>query len=148
MFHRSVRCQGLVLVLFFFSLYFHPHSMSFYPEKTCTESILCIGICYFLSRGKSDFFTISTWKEIVDVCMQGVQSLERKKCHKLHCIKKLFRAQQQCSLLSVTLFFSILQEATEEELEKLLDRIMVLFRFIHGMYNQYVHCNVFLQCHY
>jgi len=26
------------------------------------------------------------------------------------------------------------KEATEEELEKLLDRIMVLFRFIHGMY--------------
>ena len=26
------------------------------------------------------------------------------------------------------------QEATEEELEKLLDRIMVLFRFIHGTY--------------
>jgi len=25
------------------------------------------------------------------------------------------------------------KEATEEELEKLLDRIMVLFRFIHGM---------------
>jgi len=30
--------------------------------------------------------------------------------------------------------FSFLQEATEEELEKLLDRIMVLFRFIHGKY--------------
>jgi hypothetical protein len=27
-----------------------------------------------------------------------------------------------------------LQEATEEELERLLDRIMVLFRFIHGKY--------------
>ena len=25
-----------------------------------------------------------------------------------------------------------MQEATEEELEKLLDKIMVLFRFIHG----------------
>lgn len=108
MFHRSVRCQGLVLVLFFFSLYFHPHSMSFYPEKTYTESILRIGICYFLSRGKSDFFTISTWKEIVDVCMQGVQSLERKKHRKLHCIKKLFRAPQQCSMVSVTLFFNSL----------------------------------------
>ena len=29
----------------------------------------------------------------------------------------------------------ILQEATEEELERLLDKIMVLFRFIHGKSN-------------
>lgn len=29
-------------------------------------------------------------------------------------------------------FYSSLQEATEEELERLLDKIMVLFRFIHG----------------
>ena len=29
---------------------------------------------------------------------------------------------------------SILKEATEEELERLLDKIMVLFRFIHGKF--------------
>ena len=28
-----------------------------------------------------------------------------------------------------------LQEATEEELERLLDKIMVLFRFIHGKFH-------------
>ena len=32
------------------------------------------------------------------------------------------------------------KEATEEELERLLDRIMVLFRFIHGNYTILLHC--------
>ena len=36
----------------------------------------------------------------------------------------------------------LLQEATEEELERLLDKIMVLFRFIHG---EYSFVSVFLQ---
>lgn len=30
------------------------------------------------------------------------------------------------------LYLYLLQEATEEELERLMDKIMVLFRFIHG----------------
>lgn len=30
------------------------------------------------------------------------------------------------------LYMFLLQEATEEELERLMDKIMVLFRFIHG----------------
>lgn len=30
------------------------------------------------------------------------------------------------------LYMYLLQEATEEELERLMDKIMVLFRFIHG----------------
>jgi len=34
------------------------------------------------------------------------------------------------------------QESTEEELERLLDKIMVLFRFIHGMLHTHRHRHI------
>jgi len=45
------------------------------------------------------------------------------------------------------MWWLLCQESTEEELERLLDKIMVLFRFIHGMSgklsHKYIHVAIY-----
>ena len=50
-------------------------------------------------------------------------------------VNLLFSNNVLVACVTEAFFFCRYQEATEEELEKLLDRIMVLFRFIHGAYH-------------
>ena len=50
-------------------------------------------------------------------------------------VNLLFSNNVLVACVTEAFLFCCYQEATEEELEKLLDRIMVLFRFIHGAYH-------------
>ena len=56
----------------------------------------------------------------------------------LGAVVNLFSNNVLVACVTEAFFFCRYQEATEEELEKLLDRIMVLFRFIHGGYHLFL----------